>query len=157
LSRVTGFELWGLLSMRYAFLLPLAMLGSFATPGLSEPAQTPTILALQMLELGQWSLRSRKDPSESRALCIGDARLLFQIRHGSAACSRFVVSNEPRGATVQYNCPGAGQGLTSLKVETARLVQIQSQGVMNNEPFALEFEGRRIGECPTKAASVIQR
>jgi hypothetical protein len=143
--------------MRYALLLPLAMLGSLATPGSTEPAQTQTIVALQALESGQWMLRARKDPSESRSLCLGDARLLFQIRHGSAVCTRFIVSNEPRGATVQYNCPGSGQGLTTLKVETARLIQIQSQGVMNNEPFSLEFEGRRVGECSAKAASALQR
>lgn len=143
--------------MRYALLFSLAVLGCFATPGFTETAQAPTIRALQTLEPGQWAIRSRKDPSESRSLCLGDARLLFQIHHGNAACTRFVVSNEPRGATVQYNCPGTGQGLTTLKVETARLVQIQSQGVMNDEPFALEFEGRRIGECGTKAVSVIQR
>lgn len=133
--------------MRYALLIPAAAMASFAVPALTQPAQAPGIVALQLLQPGQWSLRSRKDPGESRLLCLGDPRLLFQLRHGAAACSRFVVASDARAATVQYSCPGAGQGRTTIKVETARLIQIESQGIMNNEPFVIAFEGRRVGEC----------
>jgi hypothetical protein len=133
--------------MRLAILIPVAMLASVAVPGFSEPAQAPTIAALQVIQPGQWALRSRSDPAQSRALCLGDPALLLQLRHGAAACTRFVVANDPRGATVQYRCPGNGNGRTTIRVETPRLIQIESQGIMNNEPFVVEFEGRRVGEC----------
>lgn len=136
--------------MRLAILIPVAVLAGIAVPGFSEPAQTPTIAALQVIQPGQWALRSRSDPAQSRALCLGDPALLLQLRHGAASCTRFVVANDPRGATVQYRCPGSGSGRTTIRVETPRLIQIDSQGIMNNEPFVVEFEGRRVGECAVR-------
>lgn len=133
--------------MRLAVLIPVAVLASVAIPGFSQPAQAPTIAALQVIQPGQWALRSRSDPAQSRALCLGDPVLLLQLRHGTAACTRFIVANDPRGATVQYRCAGSGHGRTTIRVETPRLIQIESQGIMNNEPFVVEFEGRRVGEC----------
>lgn len=136
--------------MRLAILIPFAVLASLAVPGFSEPLQAPTITALQVIQPGQWALRSRSDPEQSRALCLGDPVLLLQLAHGAAVCSRFVVANDPRGATVQYRCPGSGNGRTTIRVETPRLIQIESQGIMNNEPFVVEFEGRRVGECAAR-------
>jgi hypothetical protein len=135
------------MSMRLAVLIPVTVIAIVAVPGFSEPAQAPKIVALQTIQSGQWALRSRSDPEQSRSLCLGDPALLLQLRHGAAACTRFVVASDPRSATVQYRCPGSGNGRTTIRVETPRLVQIQSQGIMNNEPFVVEFEGRRVGEC----------
>jgi hypothetical protein len=144
--------------MRLAIFIPAVVLMSVAAPGFSEPAQAPTIAALQVIQPGQWALRSRSDPAQSRSLCLGDPVLLLQLRHGAAACTRFVVANDPRGATVQYRCPGSGNGRTSIRVETPRLVQLESQGIMNNEPFVVEFEGRRVGECaPLDGGSASRR
>lgn len=143
--------------MRLAILIPVAMLASVAVPGFSQPAQAPTIAALQVIQPGQWALRSRSDPAQSRALCLGDPALLLQLRHGAAACTRFVVANGPRGATVQYRCPGSGNGRTTIRVETPRLIQIESQGIMNNEPFVVEFEGRRVGECAVREGGSASR
>jgi hypothetical protein len=80
-------------------------------------------------------------------------RALLQIEHGKAQCGRFVITDQPTVATVHYTCPGAGHGQTTLRVETSRLVQIDSQGVIGNEPFAVTYEGRRIGECQALAAA----
>ena len=143
--------------MRLAVLIPVAVLATVAVPGFSTPAQAPTIAALDVIQPGQWALRSRSNPSQSRALCLGDPVLLFQLRHGSAACTRFVVSSDPRVATVQYRCPGAGNGRTTVRVETPRLVQIESQGILNNEPFVIEYEGRRVGECAAKDSGSASR
>lgn len=143
--------------MRYALFVPVAALASLAAPGLSQPAQTPVITALQTIQPGQWALRSRTDPVQSRSLCLGDPALLLQLRHGMAVCSRFVVGNEAHSATVHYRCPGNGNGQTTIKVETPRLVQIESQGVMNNEPFQIVYEGRRVGECIARDGGTASR
>jgi hypothetical protein len=123
--------------MRLALLIPAAVLVAVACPGISQPAQAPTIAALQAIQPGQWALRSRTDPAQSRTLCLGDPALLLQLRHG---------------ATVQYRCPGSGNGRTTIKVETPRLIQIESQGIMKNEPFVIEYEGRRVGECAARTS-----
>ena len=49
--------------------------------------------------------------------------------------------------TVNYTCPGIGRGRTTIRVETPRLVQIDSQGLDRGAPFALRAEARRIGPC----------
>jgi hypothetical protein len=48
---------------------------------------------------------------------------------------------------VQYSCANAGNGRTTVRVETPRLVQIESQGTVNREPFSIQLEGRRTGGC----------
>ena len=96
--------------MRLAILIPVAMLASVAFPGFSQPAQAPTIAALQVIQSGQWALRSRSDPAQSRALCLGDPALLLQLRHGAAVCTRFVVANDPRGATCNIAAPALAMG-----------------------------------------------
>lgn len=123
------------------------LMAAVAVPSLSAPAAAPTLAALGLVEPGQWQLRSRTDPGENRSLCLGDTHALLQIRHRNATCSRFVIANDPKAATVHYTCPGAGHGRTTVRVETPRLIQIDSQGVAANEPFAVTLEGRRMGVC----------
>jgi hypothetical protein len=122
---------------------------TLAVPAWSQPASAPTLAALGVIESGQWQLRSRSDPSENRSICLGDTRTLLQIRHRNATCSRFVIANDIKAATVHYTCPGAGHGRTTVRVETPRLIQLDSQGIAENEPFSLAFEGRRVGACTT--------
>ncbi len=124
-----------------------------ATPVLSQPAAAPTLAALAMLEPGQWQLKS-PDPLESRSICLADPRTLLQLRHGKSPCSRFVISNDPKATTVHYTCPGAGHGRTTVRVETPRLAQIDSQGIADNEPFELHFEARRVGNCGVATGAV---
>jgi hypothetical protein len=133
---------------------PLLLFSGMAIPGLSQPAQAPSLPALSTVQPGQWALRSRDDPSENRTLCIADPRALLQVRHGGAACNRFVIASNPKDATVHYTCPGAGHGRTTIRVETPRLVQIESQGIANREPFAVSMEGRRTGACGIQTGSL---
>ena len=124
-----------------------------ASPVFSQPASAPTLAALSSVETGQWQLRSR-DGTENRSMCVADARALLQVRHGRATCSRFVIANDARTSTVHYTCPGAGHGRTTIRVETPRLIQIDSQGIADNEPFALQFEGRRTGACVSETSAL---
>jgi len=111
-------------------------------------ASPPTALA--SLQPGRWVLSS---PSSSkRELCIGDPRALIQIQHRATACSRYVIDNQPRSATIHYTCPGAGHGQTTVRVETPRLAQIETQGIASGSPFALSIEARRVGNCAGSGA-----
>jgi hypothetical protein len=141
-------------TMTYRQFLPFALVAGIAAPGFSQPAQAPALPALAMLQPGQWALRSRDDPSENRSLCIADTRVLLQVRHSGASCNRFIIASNPKDATVHYTCPGAGHGRTTIRVETPRLAQIESQGMVNREPFSVTLEGRRTGECGTVTGSL---
>lgn len=134
--------------------LPLLIAAALAAPGWTQPAQQSSMPALAMLQPGLWALKSRMDPSQNRSICVSDPRALLQVQHRTAMCSRFVISNGPRETTVHYTCPGNGHGRTTIRVETARLIQIETQGIANREPFAIQLEGRRTGECNAQVSAI---
>ncbi len=129
----------------------------FDGPGIAKPAQnqaqavTPTaaasLAALDGIERGEWTLTERGAKQPYKKLCLGDARQLLQVRHGGASCTRFVVTDTDANAVITYDCIGAGNGRTDLRVETPRLVQILSQGIASGAPFDISLEGRRTGIC----------
>lgn len=127
--------------IRFFALLPMAMLAT--------AADAPPLTALAQLQPGKWTLSSDDTTFTTRSVCIGDPRVLIQLRQPQQTCNRFVVTNDPRRAVVSYSCQGAGNGLTTIRVETPRLAQIETQGVVRGAPFDLAIEARRTGECPS--------
>lgn len=122
-------------------MLPVALAMGFAAPAVATPA------ALAALESGQWDLRSRDAGEPSVRLCIHDGLSLIQIRHQGQTCRQFVVEDTADRVSIAYSCPRTGHGRTVIRVETPRLVQIDSQGVADGYPFALDMEGRKTGAC----------
>ena len=113
------------------------------------PAATQAPLsALSKLEPGMWQLRDLDDSRAApQSICVADPGVLMQVQHRSSPCSRTVLANDVRGATVHYTCPANGFGRTSLTVETPRLAKIDTQGIYGNAPFGLRAEARRVGDC----------
>jgi len=105
------------------------------------------LAALDGLETGEWELRVRGQDGPVRRLCLGDRRQLLQPQHPGRECGRFVVADKANQLVVTYDCAGAGNGRTDLRVETPRLAQIQSQGISGGAPFSYAIEARRVGEC----------
>jgi hypothetical protein len=110
----------------------------------SQEAAAPS--ALDRIEAGRWEVR-RFAGNSLGTICLGDRTLLAQVQHRGGACSRELVSSNGRAVTVQYSCRGTGSGRTTLRVETPRLVQIDSQGLDSGQHFAIRGEARRIGPC----------
>jgi hypothetical protein len=137
--------------MMERWALPVACLLSLvAVPviGQAVPARPPgATIALSNVQPGMWEIKSRTDPSVNRSICISDPRVLIQLRHSGVQCSRYVISDDARSTTVHYSCAGSGHGQTTVRVETPRVVQLQSQGVDGKSPFSFSAEGRRIGGC----------
>lgn len=126
----------------------LAAFGLFvlvAGPGHSQPGNG-TQSMLSRLEAGQWELRGSGN-ARIAAICLGNPILLTQPQHGGANCTRDVVAADATSMTVNYSCPGTGRGRTTIRFETPRLVQIDSQGLFRGAPFALRAEARRTGAC----------
>lgn len=128
----------------------IAAFGAALCAGAILPAQAaraPALAALGIVEKGAWELHEVGNRRAPR-LCLPDVSDLLQIRHRSGAgCSRFVIANEPRTATVHYTCPGAGHGRTTLTVETPRVMRVETQGIARNAPFDLQYEARRTPAC----------
>ena len=102
---------------------------------------------LHTLERGQWSFRAAGAEAPLTKICLGNPELLTQIQHSGVACDRYVVRSTVNMVTVSYICKGQGQGLTTIRKESNRIIHIQSQGIHNNAPFSFAVEGRRTGPC----------
>ena len=125
----------------------VALAGLFAVGVLAPAAaQGPSLAMLGTLTDGQWEVRFR-DSSETRRVCLRSGQELIQLKHGETGCSRFVVEDGVDAVTVQYTCRGNGYGRTSIRRESAGLVQIESQGIAGGLPFEFSAEARRIGTC----------
>lgn len=126
-----------------------AMLLAGLSTALAAPAmgQRPPLAMLDQLDKGRWELRVREDGAAVQRLCIGDARRLIQLRHPAASCERLVVNDDATQVTVQYTCRGHGYGRTHIRRESSRLVQIDSQGIVDGLPFSFAAEARRVGDC----------
>lgn len=120
----------------------LALAGAAAVP-----AQAPSLAMLDRLEKGRWQLSERGKQDILQSMCLGDARRMIQIYHPRSGCSRYVIEDKPNSVTVHYTCPGAGHGRTTIRSETNRLVQIDTQGIADGKPFSQAIEARRVAAC----------
>lgn len=114
---------------------------------LPAAADAPTLRMLDQIEPGQWQLTEVGATTPLRSICVRDARVLLQLRHEGVSCSRYVIADTPGEVTVHYTCPGAGHGRTTIRRETGRLVQIDTQGIAQSAPFSDAIEARRVGAC----------
>ena len=135
--------------MRLAATMPRFLTFAAALVAMAVPAvaQAPQLAMLDGLEPGQWLLRDRDDPATARSYCVTDFRQLLQLQHARNQCTRTVLENTASAVTVHYSCPGAGHGRTTIRRETNRLVQIDTQGIAGGAPFSLAYEGRKTGVC----------
>src|SRR5690606_695953 len=92
-------------------------------------AQAPELQMLDGLAKGSWSLRIRD--GGTKPLCLRDGRELLQLQHTERGCRRVVLNDNVGSVTVQYTCPGNGYGRTTVRRESQRLVQIQTQGIQD--------------------------
>ncbi|HEV2818072.1 MAG TPA: hypothetical protein VGW40_12725 [Allosphingosinicella sp.] len=125
--------------MRALIVLPIVLLAAWAAA-----AQAPGPLA--QVERGQWQLVGPGGAAIG-TVCLGDPLLLAQPQHGPQPCTREILTSDAHSVTVNYTCPGMGRGRTELRVETPRLVQIDSQGLHYGAPFALRAQARKTGAC----------
>jgi hypothetical protein len=131
-------------------LFIVGLLSLCAGAGGAVWAQGEDLSLLTSLESGLWQLRAvGGGPSSVAAsqLCLGDPVRLTQVQHGDIPCTRYIVRSTPTTLTISYSCKGQGQGLTTIRKESNRLIHIQSQGIKNNSPFSFSVEGRRAGAC----------
>ena len=135
------------MTLKYApFCLSGTILLSLTSAALAL-ANANDLSLLHTLERGQWSFRAAGAEAPLTKICLGSPELLTQIQHAGAACERYVVRSTVNSVTVSYTCKGQGQGLTTIRKESNRIVHIQSQGIRNNAPFSFAVEGRRTGPC----------
>jgi hypothetical protein len=105
---------------------------------------------LDSIQRGMWQLRAVAGGSPNipaSKICLGSSARLIQMQHGGASCEQYVVRSTPNSVTISYSCKGQGQGLTTVRKESGKLLQIQTQGIRNNAPFSFAIEARYSGTC----------
>jgi hypothetical protein len=145
-------------------LMALAALQAEVVPAVAQAPATPpvpaspaapappaiSLTALKQLEPGLWQLDIKGRAAKQS--CVAETTALLQIEHDQPNCTRFVIANEAKSATVHYSCQRAGWGRTTVRVETAGLASIQTQGISKNQPFDYSVQARRLGTCGAQAA-----
>ena len=129
-------------SNRYLRILAVIACTAVAVPAVGQAS----LAMLGSLEKGGWEVRFR-DGSTARNICVRSGHELIQLRHSESGCNRFVVEDGKSEVTVQYTCRGNGYGRTNIRRESAGLVQIDSQGIVDGRPFQFSAEARRTGAC----------
>jgi hypothetical protein len=132
-----------------ATALRIGAIGLAASAALAAPAigQRSGLAMLDQIESGRWEIRLRDGSRRSYPICVESGRELIQLRHEAMQCERQIVEDLRDEVTVQYTCRGRGYGRTSLRRETPRLVQIETQGIAEGLPFEFAAEARKIGPC----------
>lgn len=129
----------------------LALVGLLLTGAvlLAKPAgaEQPNLAMLDQLESGSWEVRMHGNAAVPRSMCVNSGRAFIQLRHPGQTCSTVVIDDKAQDVTVQYTCKGQGYGRTHVRRETNRLVQIDSQGIVNGVPFSFAAEARRVAKC----------
>ena len=131
------------LAMR-VLAMAVALWAALAVPAAS---QRPALAMLDQIEAGRWEIRLRDGSRRTYPICLDNGRKLIQLRHEALNCERLVVDDQADQVTVQYTCRGRGYGRTSVRRETGRLVQIETQGIADGLPFQFAAEARRMGDC----------
>ena len=137
-------------SRKTAMAACAAMLASAVVIGLASApqvaAQGQGLALLGRLTKGEWTIKHR-DGSPDRKICLRSGQELVQLAHSDRGCSQFVIEDAEARVAVQYTCPSNGFGRTSIRKETASLVQLESQGIEGGVPFQFTAEARLTGRC----------
>lgn len=136
---------WGIQVGQWRVLaVALAGAAAYAAPA---SGQRSALAMLDQIEPGRWDIRLLDGSRRSYPMCIDNGRKLIQLRHEALQCDRLVVDDQPDQVTVQYTCRGRGYGRTTIRRETGRLIQIETQGIADGLPFEFGAEARRVGDC----------
>lgn len=127
-------------------MLLMALTGA-AVLAVPAASQRPSLAMLDQIEPGRWEIRLHDGSRRAYPICVDNGRKLIQLRHDAINCERLVIDDRIDEVTVQYTCRGRGYGRTSIRRETGRLVQIETQGIADGLPFEFAAEARRIGDC----------
>jgi len=132
---------------RIRAVLTIVVGGAALALGAGAIGQTRSLSMLDQLESGAWELRDRGAGAVANNVCIRGGRDLIQLHHPGMTCKSVVVEDTPAEVVVQYTCAGQGYGRTRIRRETNALIQIDTQGIANGQPYSYAGEGRRTGGC----------
>lgn len=118
-----------------------------AAPVRARPAVAVVPSVLDGVVPGLWEIAGDAPGSSPHRLCVANAGALVQVAHPGAVCTRLVIADEADRAIVHYSCAGSGWGRTSLRLDAAGDVAIDTQGIAANAPFAWAARAHRTGSC----------
>lgn len=102
--------------------------------------------ALTRVSPGVWQLQEVDGPGRRR-ICATDTSRLLRLRESGTGCSRYVQDSDSRSMTASYTCRGGSWGRSVLTVHDAASIKLETQGIADGAPFAVNYDGKLIGSC----------
>lgn len=126
------------------FLLALVVVASLGT-GVAIAIPLSALLALYH---GRWQLKEIGTDAAVRSVCAVEPFQLIQLNHPGGPCRHFTIDDTPNRATIHYNCLNRGYGRTTIILESAGLIRLDTQGIApDGHPFDSSYEGTYVGAC----------
>lgn len=102
------------------------------------------------VEPGEWQWSERGGSTHQR-LCVTDpidlaVVPLSRIAMRKIGCRVQILDNERTLLTVNYSC-NSRNGRNVLRAIDGAMGQLETQGVSHGEPFAVDYDVRRVGSC----------
>ena len=105
-----------------------------------------TTTALTRINPGFWQLQEIDGPGRHQ-VCATDPGRLLRLREPSASCPQYVLDSDRRSMTASYTCSGGSWGRSVLTVRSASSIKLETQGVADGAPFAVDYNGKLVGSC----------
>ena len=122
-------------------ILSLVVAVPAAVWGATQPS------ALAQVAGGLWEIEGVPGAKEPVRECVANVAALAQFEHRAQSCSRSVISDKGSSTVISYKCGAAGFGQSKIEVLTPRSLQISTQGISDQLPFAYVLQAHRVGEC----------
>ena len=125
----------------------LTALAVVASLGASVAIAIPlsTLLALNR---GRWQLKEIGTGAAARSVCAVEPFQLIQLNHPGGPCTHFTIEDTAEHVTIHYNCHSRGYGRTTITLESAGLIRLDTQGIApDGQPFDSSYEGSFAGDC----------
>ncbi|OAN66976.1 hypothetical protein A7X12_09325 [Sphingomonas sp. TDK1] len=103
------------------------------------------IPALNSIQKGKWAARNSE--GNERTMCVRDVYQVLRPERVTTPCQHVVMESAASRATVRSVCSGHGTMLTRITVDTPRQVTVDTQGVIDGQPFSETYDAKRIGDC----------
>lgn len=125
--------------------LAMAAAGASARQQAGGGVRTLDVPAINMIQKGKWTARDSE--GKERTMCVRDPYQVLRPANVNTPCQHVVLESAASRATVRSSCAGHGTMLTRITVDTPRQVTVDTQGVIDGQPFSEIYDAKRVGDC----------
>lgn len=106
----------------------------------AEPARggTPVVAAWRLVPM---------DAQDGGAVCAPTRAALFRTGMPDGGCGSRITEGERGERVALFTCAGLGWGRSVFRSTGAGAMRVETQGMRNGQPFAVDYEARSVAAC----------